>query len=209
MNYYQKYLKYKEKYLSIKKQYGGIIFTGDDTGETASFWIIQNNGEEPSRYSGQCIWISIRDFLNYNAIFNHNHIYTIEQIRDIATFKGNAINGEREYWDDQWRDSLIDVLTYCGLAMRIYFKNSDETIHTTGFIIIGDETLPETNIINIVHHGLHFDLITKINDQATMSLTFEGQSLEKPFNPEYNPTPKASPRTMSEQQAVLDSIRKL
>ena len=45
MNYQLKYLKYKKKYLSIKNQYGGTSFTGDNRGETASFWIIQNNGE--------------------------------------------------------------------------------------------------------------------------------------------------------------------
>ena len=175
MSYHQKYLKYKQKYLLIKKQYGGKY----------PFWIIENNGEElgSSRYSGQYIWISIRDFINYNANIDHTYVYTLQDIRNIAS-NGHIINGEKESWNQDLSvsiKSLEAVLKYFPFQIYLYHLQSDESIDPDGVEKIGDD-IAKNRIIHIVESENRFYLITKINDKPTMSLTPTGTDIQHLYN---------------------------
>jgi hypothetical protein len=173
MDYKKKYLKYKLKYLNLL---GGV----------KSFKTKKNNGTDPDprarsgSYTNQCMWLSIRDYLN-NILGNN---FTLDEIRNIASNNNRTlINNKNEEFDtDLHMDGLNNIIRTFDLQIHIYISYKKD-----GVLIINDEPSviygnPRSrNIVSIVSYGSHFELITLINDINIYNK--ELQSISREFTP--------------------------
>jgi len=149
-DYKKKYLKYRAKYLNLKKiQKGGINFIS-----------ISNNGNggEPGLIS-QCIWISIRDYLNY-----HRGIITTATDLKRSVGLGPATD-QMEYDDIQiLRDGLLRLCRQLNITLNFVNTNHEGMIHHT--CIDANNNIRPYHTINrganniyIASFGRHFELI--------------------------------------------------
>jgi hypothetical protein len=84
MDYHRKYTKYKAKYLNLL---GGMV---------KKFGVKKNNGSNGNnRYSNQCMWLSILDYLN--GVMRNN--MNLDEIRAIGSRNNTRINNVREQFD--------------------------------------------------------------------------------------------------------------
>ncbi len=179
--YKQKYLKYKKKYLNLKNEnienydeeienYNNLI--GGDI--TDNFKVIPNSGSNGETtpghviYSNQCMWLSIIDY----ARIKLNRVYTLNEIRRIASKNGAIINGPHDEFDSYiHEEAMNNVCNELQLNVKIF--NVMQFAHQSASskpkfdkdepgLIYGDEFSP--NKVYIISYGSHFALITQINN---------------------------------------------
>ncbi len=151
MDYKNKYLIYKKKYLFLKKQLiGGTRFRS-----------IPNSGGGEPGLANQCMWISIRDYINY-----HRGIVTtvIELKRRLGlSLDTNTI----EYDDDNpiLRNALERLAVGLRITLCFIYTKRDGSI--APFCLNQDGTMrpfrtinPGNNdIVYVATFGRHFELI--------------------------------------------------
>jgi hypothetical protein len=157
-NYKQKYLKYKKKYLQLKG------------GAPRIFRVIKNNGSDgTTRYSNQCMWLSLRDYLNNVVQLNIN----LDTIKAQASKNGVlSINDNFSIFNENYhRSSLNNFLNMYGLRMVVY------EIQYRGNIMFLDDEAPSffgnvdsPNIVYVAHTDNHFELVTHIGDRQLYNL---------------------------------------
>lgn len=153
MDYHRKYLKYKAKYLNLL---GGM---------RKKFGIKKNNGSDGSeRYSNQCMWLSILDYLN--GVMGHN--MNLDEIRAIGSRNNTRINDVRQQYDTDYHfQSLLNVIETFDLQIHFYVvtrdKNDNLTISNRPNMVVGE--VSSSNVVSIVSYGSHFELITSIGDR--------------------------------------------
>lgn len=148
-DYKKKYLKYKMKYLNLL---GGF----------KKFYVKKNNGRDGTKYTNQCMWISILQYINGYLEIDLN----LDQIRQIASQRNAQINGVNEMLDTQDNyNSLLNVAYYFGLQIHMYipFKNTNNefVISDEPNWIFGD--VYSQNVVSILSYCAHFTLITSID----------------------------------------------
>lgn len=199
-DYKKKYLKYRAKYLNLKKmQKGGINFIAISN---------DGNGGEPGLVS-QCIWISIRDYLNY-----HRGIITT-----VIQLKRNVGLGpqtdQMEYDDIQiLRDGLLRLCQQLNITLNFVNTNREGMIHHT--CIDANNNIRPYHTINrganniyIASFGRHFELIIhgpNYNLARHQNSTINGAVYQPKIqlhNIFINPSQVTSP---DEQQIVQASI---
>ncbi len=147
-NYYKKYLIYKNKYLSLK---GGTRFTSIPN---------NGNGNEP-RLGNQCMWISIRDYLNY-----HRGIITTATALKRSIGLGpptDLIEFDAE--NKQLYDSLVELTKRLNISLLFIITRTDGSI--APYCLNENGTMNPFRTINggtgnnvyIASYGRHFELI--------------------------------------------------
>jgi len=136
--------------------------TGGGNDQIREIDTIPNNGIE-GEYTNQCMWISIRDYLNRNN-FNGRKNYTVKEIRGIASHNDTPINDENSDWNLHLHFvALENVMKDFDLQINIYPVDPDlGTINLDIFLPLGTGT----NILNIAHYGAHFQYITEIKEPS-------------------------------------------
>lgn len=155
IDYKRKYLKYKMKYLNLLG------------GESKKFSVIRNNGSDgTNRYSNQCFWISICQYLNKVLDIDIN----LEELRNIASPQNSniPINNETQEFDTtKYFSALQNIIETFSLQIHMYITYRDSSnqlvINNEPDYIVGE--LFNTNIISIVSYGSHFELITHIGSR--------------------------------------------
>lgn len=153
MDYHRKYLKYKAKYLNLL---GGM---------GKKFGVKKNNGSDGSgRYSNQCMWLSILDYLN--GVLGNN--MNLDEIRAIGSRNNTGINDVRQQYDTDYHfQSLLNVIETFNLQIHFYVvtrdKNGNLTISNDPNMVVGE--VSSSNVVSIVSYGSHFELITSIGDR--------------------------------------------
>ena len=129
------------------------------------FFVKKNNGSDRSgRYSNQCMWLSILDYLN--GVLGKN--VNLDEIRRIGFRDNIGINNVREEFDiDFHYQSLLNVVEYYDLQIHFYLVsreiNGNLSISNIPNMIVGDSS--SSNVVSIVSYGRHFELITSIGDR--------------------------------------------
>jgi hypothetical protein len=150
--YKNKYLTYKAKYLSLKKKLvGGTRFLS-----------IPNNGGGEPGFTNQCIWLSIRDYLNYSL----GIIITATELK-----RGLRLGPETDIieYDEEnplLRDALHRLVVEFGLTLCFIITRYDGTI--APYCLNQDGTMKPFRTINpgftnvyIATFGRHFELIVE------------------------------------------------
>jgi len=151
MDYHRKYIKYKAKYLNLL---GGM--------KKKKFCVKKNNGSNGNnRYSNQCMWLSILDYLN--GVIGNN--LNLDEIRAIGSRNNTRINNVREQFDTTLHfQSLLNVIETFDLQIHFYVvsrdKNGNLVIGNRPNMIVGE--ISSSNVVSIVSYGSHFELITSI-----------------------------------------------
>jgi len=178
IDYQQKYLKYKAKYIALKNQKGG---NGKKYVEVTvnSGTIISRSG---IKYTNQCMWISILDYLK-SINYNNGNI-DIDDIRNIASSYGDyPINLNGDFFDSIDENHLAGLNRVCDFySLRIIIN----AVNINGRILYED--MPE--IIgndNAEHHfriskfgNFHFQYVTNIieinlnTNEPRKSVKFKG-----------------------------------
>lgn len=152
MDYQKKYLAYKGKYLSLKKQLKGgtRIVTVPNNG----------TGGEPGLYN-QCMWISIRDYLNY-------HRGIITTVRELKRSVGMGPDTDVIEFNDNNEQHLeaLQSLAF-NLKISIYFIKSERDGTLPHYSLGPDGRMRPTAGIHpwtwdgvyIASFGHHFELI--------------------------------------------------
>jgi hypothetical protein len=149
-------MKYNIEYFKYTMKHPNLV------GGQINFSTKKNNGGDNSgKYSNQCIWISIIDYLN--GVLGNN--INLDEIRAIGSSNNTSINGTREMFDTTtYYDSLLNVTNSFDLQIHMYTsfrnKNNKMVISKKPNWIIGDNS--SSNVISIVSYGAHFELITSI-----------------------------------------------
>ena len=175
-NYKNKYLIYKIKYLNLKKQYYG----GSDkiTERKSNFKTIKNNGipnhyNGNDRFSNQCLFISIMDYFRHVRnqeyfIYNGEHLeLNIQNIRKAAGLNYDADNSMVDLYftthiDDAYTRSLKNFLFQLALENNLQIRffsiipNTQLLANIDYSELYGEDS---ENTIDIVHYGIHFELI--------------------------------------------------
>ena len=159
MDYYPKYLKYKAKYLALKQQIGGNPFR-----------VIRNTGSNPSgSLTNQCMWFSIRDFLNLNG---HPGI-TVETIRAEAGLGADTAHMMFDIVNPVFSTALQRICNRYNIRVRVFpvtyegklsaqWYEADEEFPDPAFSIEPTNGAPYASIkdVNVAQYGLgHFNLI--------------------------------------------------
>lgn len=153
MDYHRKYLKYKAKYLNLL---GGM---------GKNFGVKKNNGSDGSgRYSNQCMWLSIIDYLN--GVLGNN--MNLDEIRAIGSRNNTRINDVGQQYDTDFHfQSLLNVIETFDLQIHFYVVTRDKdgnlTISNRPNMVVGE--VSSSNVVSIVSYGSHFELITSIGDR--------------------------------------------
>jgi len=157
MDYKLKYLKYKHKYVELKKitniQFGGNNFT-----------VIPNSGAIDGM-SNQCMWISIRDYLqNYRNIN-----ISVRELREYAGLDQTTEHTQFDWETPEFRRGIERVCEIFSLQLNCYlvdhngqpnkylFHDPETKQHPMPMQIINERG---HNIVNIAFYGAHFQLIT-------------------------------------------------
>ena len=164
VDYKKKYLKYKFKYLYLINGGGKNDRNDDLTNITSTFSTISNSGRYGNRFTNQCMWLSILEYIN-NVLGNN---ITLEDLRELASSNGTAINDDNDEFDYMDHGhALQNVIEAFDLNLHIYLPirndNNDLVIVNSDYLLLGDELSP--NIISIIAYGAHFELITQINER--------------------------------------------
>jgi hypothetical protein len=153
MDYKSKYIKYKIKYINLLG------------GTPKNFGVKKNSGSDNSgKYSNQCMWLSIIDYLN--GVLGNN--FNLDTIRAIGSNNNTKINNKTEEFDTEYHlKSLINVSNTFDLQIHLYIAFTDNTqqvvISNEPNWIIGNQS--SQNVVSIVSYGSHFELITSIGDR--------------------------------------------
>jgi uncharacterized coiled-coil protein SlyX len=162
--YFKKYLKYKKKYLDLLDKIGGSFDLPQKLdGLFTKIRTIHNSGSiYGTKFINQCMFISIKDYLNNNGYPN----LTLEELRHQAGLSGIM---ERQEWNqDNHRHVLalqrlselydLDIniwdVTRDGLLDQRYLS-ADELRLNPRY----REGEGRTNKVNIASFGAHFELI--------------------------------------------------
>ena len=149
-----KYFIYKKKYLNLKKkQIGG-----------ARFITIPNNGGAGQGTANQCIWISIRDYLNYHR-GNNTTVIALKRLVGLGPETDIL-----EYDDDnsKLRQGLLRLAERLGITLCFIYTNYDGSIvpfclNTNGTMLPARIINPGTgNNVYIATFGRHFELIVQV-----------------------------------------------
>ena len=148
--YFKKYLKYKNKYLKLKK--GG--------NRNCKFTVIPNTGSLEGM-SNQCLWISIKDYLN---TFLENPI-TLTELRNNVGLNRDSEHEMFDNDDENFVNAINRICDIYDLTIKFYLidgngnliTNLDENGIAESFMCYGHGR----NIVNITSYGrYHFQLIT-------------------------------------------------
>lgn len=153
MDFKKKYIKYKMKYLNL-------------LGGTKLFLTKKNNGSDgSSKYSNQCMWISIIDFLN--GVLGND--FNLDVIRAIGSNNNTVINGPKKQFDtDTNLRALLNVASIFDLQIHMYVSFRNKSYE----LVISDEpnwiigNYSASNVVSIVSYGGHFELITSIGSRT-------------------------------------------
>jgi hypothetical protein len=154
MENYKKYLKYKNKYLELKKkikQTGGTFFIS-----------IPNGGGQPGvSMSSQCIWICIKDYLNYHR----GIITTVRELKSQVGLGPETDHQEYNHEDYRSRTALIRLCEIYDITLHFIFTNHDGTIRRESLDEYGEMRPFESinrgtqNNLYVASYGAHFELI--------------------------------------------------
>ena len=165
MNYQQKYLKYKQKYLNLQKLLKMKTLIGGNP-----FRTIGNRGsvtENGVNMSNQCMWISIRDYINN---FTNRGPITVSEIKRIAglDLKSTA-NSDFNFENEKLRAGLERVCRHFNIQLNIYNVERSGQLRRAWYInyYSGRDKFPHPirfnedggNIVSIAAYGAHFELI--------------------------------------------------
>ena len=154
MENYKKYLKYKNKYLELKKkikQTGGTFFIS-----------IPNGGGQPGvSMSSQCIWICIKDYLNY-------HRGIITTVRELKSQVGLGPETDHQEYNQENLHQFFALQSLCqihNISLCFIFTDHDGSIRRESLELLGN--MRPFQIINegrgenvyIATYGAHFELI--------------------------------------------------
>ncbi len=151
MDYKNKYLIYKQKYLSLKKQLvGGTRFLS-----------IPNGGGGEPGIANQCIWISIRDYLNYHR----GMVTTVIGLKRQIGLGPETDTIEYDDYNQVLRNALERLAVSLRITLCFIYTRHDGTI--APYCLNQDGTMKPFRIINrgtgnnvyIATFGRHFELI--------------------------------------------------
>ncbi len=152
MDFQKKYLIYKTKYLLLKKQLkGGARFTSIPN---------NGNGNEPG-LRNQCMWISIRDYLNYHR----GIITTVTALKRSIGLGPNTDLIEFDAENEQFYNSLFQLANRLNISLLFIITRSNGTI--APYCLNENDTIIPFRTINggtgnnvyIASYGRHFELI--------------------------------------------------
>jgi hypothetical protein len=156
-NYKNKYLKYKYLYLKKKNQIGGTRFRS-----------IPNNGSrllEP--YLGlQCIWISIRDFIDYNRGINT----TVRELKRLLGLGQETDRIEFDEYNQILRDAFERLCIGLNITVCFVYTRTDGSI--APYCLNEDGSMKPFRTINpgqrdvlyLATFGRHFELIVNASN---------------------------------------------
>lgn len=132
---------------------------------THNFKVISNNGTE-SGYSNQCMWISIKDYINRELLIKDKPRYSLEEIRNIASDNNTIpINGPNFSFNEFLHyDAIKNITEYFNLKIVIHQYSLENGIGKEQIKIYG----VGKNIVPIISYGNHFNLITEIDTIPTL-----------------------------------------
>lgn len=204
MNNLEKYNKYKLKYLQLKNQMIGGKPHGPPHSRAIDLITLKNNGSRPEEpyLCQQCIWISIRDFLEY-----HRGINTT--VRKLKESVGLGPETDKMEFDNDFNktnptnisyNSLIRLCQQLNITICLISISPDNTIYPISLNDDGklanddrlndDPAHPENEEVYIASFGRHFELIVegpsyKLTKYSELT-TLEGT----PYKPKIKVSPK-------------------
>ncbi len=202
MNNLKKYNKYKLKYLQLKNQMKG----GKPTGPPHKVDILltlKNNGSRPEEpyLCEQCMWISIRDFLEYHRGINMS-VRKLKASVDLGpeTDKTEFDHDFGTRSTNKLYDGLIALCKKYKITLVLITISPQRTVYP-GYIVNGvlsnhdrindDDDHPDNEEVYIASFGRHFELIVK----------GPGYTLES-YTEQVKPSREASASSMTQLQAT-------
>ncbi len=170
MNNLQKYNKYKLKYLQLKNQMIGGKPTGNPHHSASGLLTLHSNGSRPEEpyLCQQCIWISIRDFLEY-----HRGIDTT--VRELKQSVGLGPETDRTEFDNDFNktnptnrsyNSLVRLCQKLEITICLISIAPNKTIYPVSLVDDGNlsnmdriNDHPTNQEVYIASFGRHFELI--------------------------------------------------
>lgn len=205
-NFKNKYLKYKQKYYSLKEQNKNNINVLQNTFNSIKnkyqmkynikyqiggvngidINTIPNNGSTDANTHQQCIWISIRDYLNY-------HRGIITTVRILKDSVGLPATTDTTQYDDENVQLRRGLELLCELLdISIHFIGTNHHGNIIPFNLENNRMVSHhiinrrsTNILYIAAFGSHFELIIK--GPSNYVLTLDARSSFNPAQPVYQP----------------------
>jgi hypothetical protein len=177
-NFKNKYLKYKQKYNSLKEQNKNNINVLQNTfnsiknkyqmkyqiGGVLGVHIntIPNNGSTDVNNSLQCIWISIKDYLNYHR----GEIRTVRALKELVGLPATTDNIQYDDANVQLRRGLELLCELLDISIHFIGTSRDGTIipfnlENNRMIAHHFINRGNPNILYIAAFGDHFELIIK------------------------------------------------
>ncbi len=175
-NIYKKYIKYRIKYLDLimdkSFQIGG-----------ASITTISNNGSGDNMLN-QCMWISIRDYLNYHRGENR----TVRALKQSVGLGPDTDHTEFDEENPGYVDALTRLCRQYEISIYLIVASRDGTVRQIS--LDGKGNLFPINIINpnapnivyIASFGNHFELIVS-GPNYTLSKHSSSTSTSAPYEP--------------------------
>ncbi len=157
IKYKQKFLKYKTKYLALKKS---IVQTGGNEYKT-----IPNSGKADDILTNQCLWISIRDYLNFAKGITNLKIF--ENLKQPFGLTQDLNNTEFNLENANMTRAVTELakkynITLCFIPVHSSTNRIDlYGIETDGSVrcIQGSINPGQKDIVHIASYGGHFALI--------------------------------------------------
>jgi hypothetical protein len=196
-----KYFIYKKKYLNLKKkQIGG-----------ARFITIPNNGGAGPGTANQCIWIIIRDYLNYHrgqdiSVTTLKRMIGLDPKTDLLEYDDN---------NPVLRQGLLKLVEILGITLCFIYTKHDGSI--APFCLNADGTLHPARIINpgtgddvyIATFGGHFELIVEIPQKYLLvrnpNSTITNQKVYEPKIKIHNTY--VAETDINDEQIIIASVR--
>jgi hypothetical protein len=197
-DYKKKYLKYYAKYLNLKKlQTGGMNFIS-----------ISNNGGGEPGISSQCIWISIRDYLNYHKGIK-NTVIVLKRSIGLGPETDHM-----EYNNDNalFRGALLRLCQQLNITLCFIYtshgKIAPYCINNNNMKPFYQINIGTGNNVYIASYGAHFELIIQspnYNLERHQNANIQG-ALYQPKIQIHNNFVSPSQVSPQEQQLIKASI---
>jgi hypothetical protein len=146
MTYQRKFLKYRTKIYNLNINLNKNVLKGGER-----YIVIPNNGQIEGM-TNQCLWISIKDYLQ-NVLGNN---ITVRQLRQQAGLDASTENKMFDFDTPEFRSAIERISSIYGLEINFFEVTRDGT-HVRDMHIIGDDN---PFIVSIAFYGAHFQLIT-------------------------------------------------
>jgi hypothetical protein len=172
MNNLEKYNKYKLKYLRLKNQMKGGRPTGPPR-KVDTLLTLANSGSRPEEpdLCQQCMWISIRDFLEYHRGIN----ITVRDLKASVGLGRDTDKIEFDYYaktdkQESFYQKLVELCKNLNITICLITISPEQTIYpvylSDGKLanhdrINDDDDHPENEEVYIASFGRHFELIVE------------------------------------------------